>query len=106
MRPSSAGSFAGGGGVQATTRSAAFDALLAPAPLRDLRCRLEARLGELDRRATLAHGEQLEYAALVRARGDAHAVPNGIARAKDVLRDPSRFFDPDAYASAVATIEA
>ena len=84
----------------------AFDALLAPGPLAALRDRLEARLVELDRKGSLAHAEQLELAALARARGDAHAVARGIARAKAVLRDETRFFDADAYASAVATIDA
>jgi anaerobic magnesium-protoporphyrin IX monomethyl ester cyclase len=84
----------------------AFDALLEPGSLGGLRDRLEARLGELDRKATLTHAEQLEYVALARARGDAHAVPAGIAQAKETFRDETHFHDPDAYASAVATVEA
>ncbi|HEY8076840.1 MAG TPA: radical SAM protein [Labilithrix sp.] len=84
----------------------AFDALLEPAQMAALRDRLEARLGELDRRVSLRHVEQLEHGALARARGDAHAVPDGIARAKGVLRDGVKFFDANAYASAVATIDA
>src|SRR3954469_1793668 len=56
----------------------AFDALLDPVALAGLRDRLEARLTALDSKAALAHAEQLELAALVRARGDAHAVPEGI----------------------------
>ncbi|CAN5693552.1 hypothetical protein BH11MYX4_BH11MYX4_52450 [soil metagenome] len=84
----------------------AFDQLLSPGSLAALRDRLEKRLGELDRKSALAHAEQLEYAALVRARAEAHAVPLGIARAKDTLRDEAAFHDPDAYACAVATIDA
>jgi hypothetical protein len=84
----------------------AFDALLDPDALGALRDRLEARLGELDKKGSLAHPEQLEYAALVRARGDAHAVPNGIARAKATFRDEVAFHEPDAYACAVATVDA
>ena len=84
----------------------AFDALLEPASLAGLRDRLEARLGELDKKPTLGHADQLEYAALAHARGDAHAVPDGIAAAKATLRDEARFYDPDHYGSAVATIEA
>jgi anaerobic magnesium-protoporphyrin IX monomethyl ester cyclase len=84
----------------------AFDALLDPAALGSLRDRLEARLRELDRRASLPHAEQLEYLALARARRDAHAVPHGIARAKAVLRDEGAFHDPDAYGSAVGTVDA
>ncbi len=84
----------------------AFDALLAPGPLAALRDRLEARLAQLDGKSRLLHAEQLEYAALARARGDAHAVPHGIAEAKQTLRDQGRFFEPDAYGSAVATVDA
>ncbi|MDF2696007.1 MAG: yliB, partial [Labilithrix sp.] len=83
----------------------AFDALLEPGPLAALRDRLTARLAELDGLRTLSHTEQLEYAALVRARGDADAVPRGIEEAKATLRDEARFFD-DAYARAVSTIDA
>ncbi|MDB4994126.1 MAG: yliB [Myxococcaceae bacterium] len=84
----------------------AFDALLEPGSLAALRDRLEARLATLDAKATLTHPEQLEYAALARARGDAHAVPEGIADAKATFKDLARFYDPDAYACAVATVDA
>jgi len=84
----------------------AWEGLLSPAALVAARDRLEMRLFDLDRRASLGHQEQLEYATLARARGDSLAVPAGIVRAKDTLRDAGRFFDPDAYASAVATIDA
>src|SRR4051812_11296942 len=55
----------------------AFDALLEPDSLGRLRDRLEARLAELDKKSVLDHEDQLEYAALARARGDAEAVPHG-----------------------------
>lgn len=84
----------------------AFDELLSPASLATLRDRLEAQLLALDEKPSLSHQEQLAYAALAGARGDAHAVAEGIAEAKAVLRDEARFFDPSAYATAVATIEA
>lgn len=84
----------------------AWDDLLAPAPLAELGGRLEHRLKELDGKRSLAHAEQLEYAALARARGDAFAASRGIAEAKAIFRDEARFFDADAYASAVATVEA
>jgi hypothetical protein len=84
----------------------AWDGLLAPVPLASVADRLERRLFDLDRRASLGHEEQVEYAALARARGDSLAAPGGIARAKATLRDETRFFDADAYASAVATIDA
>jgi hypothetical protein len=84
----------------------AFDALLEPSSLARLRDRLEARLVELESRSALEHAEQLEYAALANVRGDAHAVPDGIGQAKAILRDESRFHEPTAYSSAVATIDA
>lgn len=84
----------------------AFDALLSPVRMGRERERLEARLATLEKQTTLSHNEQLEYAALVRARGEAHAVPDGIAKAKATLRDEAAFHDPDAYASAVTTIDA
>lgn len=84
----------------------AFDALLEPAAMGALRDRLEARLHELDQKPTLAHQEQLEFAALVRNRADAHAVPEGIAEAKATFRSHEAFHDPDAYACAVTTVEA
>jgi anaerobic magnesium-protoporphyrin IX monomethyl ester cyclase len=84
----------------------AFDALLEPGALAALRDRLDVRIRELEKNAVLDHAGQLEYAALARARGDAHAVPDGIAFAKATLRDPLRFFQPDHYGAAVATIEA
>lgn len=84
----------------------AFDALLDPGALGALRDRLEARLAELDRKPSLAHAEQLEYAALVATRADAHAVAAGIAQAKATFRDEVSFHDPDAYASAVTTVDA
>ncbi len=84
----------------------AFDALLSPTAMGTLRDRLETRLAELEQKSALAHGEQLEYAALARARAEARAVVDGIQRAKDTLRDEEAFHDPDAYASAVATVDA
>jgi anaerobic magnesium-protoporphyrin IX monomethyl ester cyclase len=84
----------------------AFDDLLEPARMSALRDRLEGRLAELEAKAALAHTDQLEHAALVRARGDAHAVATGVARAKAILRDEASFFDPDLYASATATLDA
>ncbi len=84
----------------------AFDAILAEAPLSTIRDRVEARIAELDRRESLDHDGQLEYATLWRARGDAHAAPRGIERAKATLRDAEAFYDPARYAAAVGTIDA
>lgn len=84
----------------------AYDALLRRAPMAELRDRIEDRLRRLDRRASLDHGEQLEYLALWQARGDAHAAPDGIGDAVAILRDRARFFDPELYASGVDTVDA
>jgi hypothetical protein len=84
----------------------AFDDLLSPEKMIGARDRIEARLGVLDGSSKLSHVDQLDYASLAGARADAHAVPSGILRAKAILRDEASFFDPDAYASAVATIDA
>ena len=84
----------------------AYDALLRRAPMEALRERIERRVARLEERASLDHGEQLEYLALWQARGDAHAVPEGIDEAVAILRDPVRFFDGEQYARAVDTIDA
>ena len=84
----------------------AFDALLAHDSLAAIRDRIEARLAALAGCSSLGHAQQVELAALSRARGDAHAVPHGIEEAKATLRDEARFFDAQQYASAVATIDA
>src|ERR1017187_5943565 len=65
----------------------AFDALLEPEPLAAIAARIEQGILALDERGTLTHEEQLRYVALQRARGDARAVPHGIAEAKAILRD-------------------
>jgi anaerobic magnesium-protoporphyrin IX monomethyl ester cyclase len=83
-----------------------FEDLLTATRLGREKDRLEARLAELDRRGSLDHAAQLEYASLVAARGDAHAVPTAIERAKAILRDGRLFFDPDLYDSAVETVDA
>jgi hypothetical protein len=84
----------------------AYDALLRRDPLTVLADRIEERLSNLDRRASLDHAAQLEYHALWQARGDARAVPGGIDDAVAILRDPVRFFDPELYARAVDTVDA
>ena len=84
----------------------AFDRLLRPAPLAALADRIEQQLRALEQRPALGHTEQLAYAALFQARGEAQAVPAGIAEAVAILRDPVRFFDPELYARAVDTVDA
>jgi len=86
----------------------AWEALLAPEPLVRAAVRVGERLERLEKRRSLSHTDQLAYTALWSARGDALDVPPVIDDALDVMRDRSgaRFYDPDAYAGAVATIEA
>lgn len=84
----------------------AYDTLLEPGPMGALRDRIERELARLEGRPYLDHAQQLTYSTLWRARGDAHAVPQMISRAKQTLRDRASFFDPSAYSSAVATIDA
>lgn len=84
----------------------AWEHLLRREQLDRVALRVEERLHELDARATLSHAEQLDYAALWSARGDARAAPGAIGAALATLRDPERFYDVGAYAAAVATVSA
>jgi hypothetical protein len=81
--------------------------LLSRERLEGLGAQLEQRLAELDARSSLSHEEQLAYAALWAARGDAADAPRAIDAALAVMRDRSgeRFHDPRAYGDAVAAIE-
>jgi hypothetical protein len=84
----------------------AWTDLLRPEPLRALAGRIEARVAALDARPSLSHEDQLAYATLFRARGDAAAAPDAIEGALATFRDPARFYDPTAYAKAVAAVDA
>ena len=81
----------------------AYDRLLRSSPLTACAERVEARLGKLDRRASLDHVGRRAYLQLWRARGDAQAAPAGIDEARAVLKDPERFFDAEQYERAVET---
>ncbi len=83
----------------------AWDALLTKSAMTKTRDRIEARIAALESRASLGHTEQLEYAALWGARGDARAMPDAIEEAKRTLRDEARFYDASAYDDAVLAIE-
>jgi radical SAM family protein len=84
----------------------AWDALLRRAPLAALAAQLERRLARLEGKPRLGHTEQLAYAALWRARGDADAAPAEIEPAVALLRGQrGDFYDPEQYAAAVATVE-
>jgi hypothetical protein len=86
----------------------AWESLLSRPHLEELAERIENRLAELDAKPSLSHEDQLAYAALWSARGDAVATPRAIDGALAVLRDRSgeRFYDPIAYAEAVTTVDA
>ena len=83
-----------------------FLALLQREPLARLCGRIERRIASLQRRHALDHQGQLELLTLLRVRGEARAVPDGIHTALDFLRNGERFYDPGLYADAVATISA
>jgi hypothetical protein len=86
----------------------AWEWLLSRRRLESLAERIEGGLATLEAQPSLSHAEQLEYAALWAARGDAAAAPRAIEGALAVLRDRSgrRFYDPRAYGDAVATVDA
>jgi hypothetical protein len=83
----------------------AWDALLRPEALAPLAARVEARCLELEALPMLDHEAQRTYLQLVRSLPDAAAAPAGIAEARAVFKDRTRFFDPDDYEAAVATVE-
>ena len=83
----------------------AWDHLLRRDRLAPLAERVARRLERLERKGRLAHVEQLAYAALWQARGDAEAAPAAIDDAIAVLRDRARFYQPAAYDAAIATVE-
>lgn len=86
----------------------AWESLLTRTSLEHLGARIEARLAALDAKPTLPHEDQLAYAALSAVRDDAAVVPARIEDALAVLRDRTgrRFYEPGAYAQAVATVDA
>jgi radical SAM superfamily enzyme YgiQ (UPF0313 family) len=82
----------------------AWDALLQPRPLAEMRERVERRIARLEKKAALDHVSQRAYLQLWRARGDAH-VSEGIAEARRTLKDENTFYDHDRYQRAIETIE-
>jgi hypothetical protein len=82
----------------------AWDYLLRRDQLAPLAKRIEKRLERLERKGRLVHVEQLAYATLWEARGDAQTAPGGIEDAISVLRS-ERFYDRDAYDRAIATVD-
>ncbi len=83
-----------------------FLGLLRREPLAALGERIERRVAALQRRRALDHQGQLELLTLLRVRDQARAVPAGVGQALEVLRAPERFYDPEAYATAVDTVDA
>lgn len=86
----------------------AFDWLFTPRQMSALADKVESRLARLEKRHELRHTDQLLYAALWAARGEAQALPGAIEDAVAVVRDRSgkRFYDPSVYAGAVSTLDA
>ena len=84
----------------------AFLGLLRREPLAKMGGHLEQRIANLQRRRALDHQAQLQLLTLLRAQGDARAVPDGIGQALAILRSSRRFYEPEAYASAVDTVGA
>ncbi|MFO0593129.1 MAG: radical SAM protein [Polyangiaceae bacterium] len=84
----------------------AWEFLLTKESLFALGRRISERLAAMDAKRSLTHEEQLVYASLWRARGDAGAVPHAIEKALATMRDKKRFYDAKAYEDAVATIDA
>ena len=82
-----------------------WEHLLTEGSLTALSKRIERRLAPLEQKATLGHTDQLLYSSLWQARADAAHAPRAIAQALATFRDRDRFFDADAYGSAVATVE-
>jgi hypothetical protein len=82
-----------------------WEHLLSQDSLEKLGAKMDARIRELEKKATLTHQEQLLYASLWNARGDATHAPKAIADALATFRDPARFYEHGAYASAVDTVE-
>jgi hypothetical protein len=84
----------------------AWDTLLRREPLTALGARVEERLAALEALPALAHADQLLYAALWRARGDAAAAPGAIDDAVATLRGQrGDFYDPTDYGDAVAAVD-
>ncbi len=84
----------------------AWDEVLTAERMGLVRDRIVSRISALEKRRSLDHVAQVEYATLHEAYAEAHAVPRGIEEAKAVLRDADAFYRPDRYGDAVATIDA
>jgi len=84
----------------------AYDHWLRPQAMADARDKIEAEIARLETQPQLSHADQLLYTLLWDARGDAHAVPAGIAQAVATLRNREEFFDVETYSTAVDTVQA
>src|SRR5688572_22962331 len=82
-----------------------WEHLLEQKSLAALGQRIERRLEPLERRGALSHADQLVYSQLWQARSDALHAPTAIASALATFRDPVRFYDAEAYETAVDTVE-
>jgi len=82
-----------------------WEHLLTEKSLSALGDKMDERLRELEKKTTLTHQEQLLYASLFHARGDAAHAPGAIADALSVFKNEARFYDHGEYAAAVDTVE-
>lgn len=84
----------------------AIDHLLSGPRAAELATRVRERFARLDARSSLSHAEQLAYVRLWEALPAAAVVPGVIDGARAALRDPARFYDPEAYGRAADLAEA
>lgn len=84
----------------------AFGGLLRRQTLQGLGERIERDVSKLQRRPALDHQAQLHLLSLLRVQEAARAVPERIDHAVKVLRSPELFYDGQAYAAAVGTVDA
>jgi anaerobic magnesium-protoporphyrin IX monomethyl ester cyclase len=82
-----------------------WEHLLSKSELTRLGQRLDERRQSLEQKPALDHTDQLAYATLLNAAADARQVPEEIADALAVFRDPERFYRRSDYAAAVHVVE-
>jgi anaerobic magnesium-protoporphyrin IX monomethyl ester cyclase len=83
----------------------AWDDMLAAEAMARIERRIAERIADLERRPSLGHAEQLEYAAAWAARDDARRATLRVDEAKRTLRDPDDFYRAGAYDAAVTVLE-
>ena len=84
----------------------AFEGLLRRDPLLACGERIERGIAKFQRRPALDHQAQMHLLSLLRVQTETEVVPGRIAHALKVLRSPDLFYDGQAYAGAVETVNA